>query len=243
MDTRYPVNPSVAIGATQRSVTPPDALLIATNLLGASYVNDPVALSEGSAVGSSDGSSLGSSVTDSLGVGFGAASSSDEVFDSAKIANKTIPAITRKRIPDELLFFAVVFGAAAGAAFGALVAENEEVEEEPRVGTGGMTNLDTSTVFALRFLTEVRFALFLAVRLADFLTDFFTAFFTVRLALRLAGRFAAAFLTGRFFAAAFFFVATITPSDHWNFLSEAYLSVELLLGKQASALLNLVKKA
>ena len=235
MDTRYPVNPSVAIGATQRSVTPPDALLIATNLLGASYVNDPLALSEGSAVGSS----LGSSVTDSLGVGFGAASSSDEVFDSAKIANKTIPAITRKRIPDELLFFAVVFGAAAGAAFGALVAENEEVEEEPRVGTGGITNLDTSTVFALRFLTEVRLALFLAVRLADF----FTAFFTVRLALRLAGRFAAAFLAGRFFAAAFFFVATITPSDHWNFLSEAYLSVELLLGKQASALLNLVKKA
>ncbi|MEY3346921.1 MAG: hypothetical protein RIR40_646 [Actinomycetota bacterium] len=239
MDTRYPVNPSVAIGATQRSVTPPDALLIATNLLGASYVNDPLALSEGSAVGSSDGSSLGSSVTDSLGVGFGAASSSDEVFDSAKIANKTIPAITRKRIPDELLFLAGAFGAAAGAAFGALVAENEEVEEEPRVGTGGMTNLDTSTVFALRFLTEVRFALFLAVRLADFLT----AFFTVRLALRLAGRFAAAFLAGRFFAAAFFFVATITPSDHWNFLSEAYLSVELLLGKQASALLNLVKKA
>lgn len=235
MDTRYPVNPSVAIGATQRSVTPPDALLIATNLLGASYVNDPLALSEGSAVGSS----LGSSVTDSLGVGFGAASSSDEVFDSAKIANKTIPAITRKRIPEELLFFAGAFGAAAGAAFGALVAENEEVEEEPRVGTGGMTNLDTSTVFALRFLTEVRFALFLAVRLADFLTDFFT----VRLALRLAGRFAAAFLAGRFFAAAFFFVATITPSDHWNFLSEAYLSVELLLGKQASALLNLVKKA
>lgn len=239
MDTRYPVNPSVAIGATQRSVTPPDALLIATNLLGASYVNDPLALSEGSAVGSSDGSSLGSSVTDSLGVGFGAASSSDEVFDSAKIANKTIPAITRKRIPDELLFLAGAFGAAAGAAFGALVAENEEVEEEPRVGTGGMTNLDTSTVFALRFLPEVRFALFLAVRLADFLT----AFFTVRLALRLAGRFAAAFLAGRFFAAAFFFVATITPSDHWNFLSEAYLSVELLLGKQASALLNLVKKA
>lgn len=239
MDTRYPVNPSVAIGATQRSVTPPDALLIATNLLGASYVNDPLALSEGSAVGSSDGSSLGSTVTDSLGVGFGAASSSDEVFDSAKIANKTIPAITRKRIPDELLFLAGAFGAAAGAAFGALVAENEEVEEEPRVGTGGMTNLDTSTVFALRFFTEVRFALFLAVRLADFLT----AFFTVRLALRLAGRFAAAFLAGRFFAAAFFFVATITPSDHWNFLSEAYLSVELLLGKQASALLNLVKKA
>lgn len=239
MDTRYPVNPSVAIGATQRSVTPPDALLIATNLLGASYVNDPLALSEGSAVGSSDGSSLGSTVTDSLGVGFGAASSSDEVFDSAKIANKTIPAITRKRIPDELLFLAGAFGAAAGAAFGALVAENEEVEEEPRVGTGGITNLDTSTVFALRFLTEVRFALFLAVRLADFLT----AFFTVRLALRLAGRFAAAFLAGRFFAAAFFFVATITPSDHWNFLSEAYLSVELLLGKQASALLNLVKKA
>jgi hypothetical protein len=202
-------------------------------------VNDPLALSEGSAVGSSDGSSLGSTVTDSLGVGFGAASSSDEVFDSAKIANKTIPAITRKRIPDELLFLAGAFGAAAGAAFGALVAENEEVEEEPRVGTGGMTNLDTSTVFALRFLTEVRFALFLAVRLADFLT----AFFTVRLALRLAGRFAAAFLAGRFFAAAFFFVATITPSDHWNFLSEAYLSVELLLGKQASALLNLVKKA
>lgn len=235
MDTRYPVNPSVAIGATQRSVTPPDALLIATNLLGASYVNDPLALSEGSAVGSS----LGSSVTDSLGVGFGAASSSDEVFDSAKIANKTIPAITRKRIPEELLFFAGAFGAAAGAAFGALVAENEEVEEEPRVGTGGITNLDTSTVFALRFLTEVRFALFLAVRLADLLTDFFT----VRLALRLAGRFAAAFLAGRFFAAAFFFVATITPSDHWNFLSEAYLSVELLLGKQASALLNLVKKA
>jgi hypothetical protein len=168
-------------------------------------VKEPDALSDGSAVGSS----LGSSVTDSDGVGFGAASSSDEVFDKAKIANKTIPAITRKRIPDELLFLAGAFDAAAGAAFGALVAENEEVEEEPRVGTGGITNLDTSTVFALRFLPEVRLALFLAVLLADFLT----AFFTERFAVRLAGRFAAAFLAGRFFAAAFFLVATITPSD------------------------------
>jgi hypothetical protein len=96
-----------------------------------------------------------------------------------------------------------VLGADAGAALGALVVENEEVEELPRVGTGGITNLDTSTVF------ELRLALFFAARFADFLT----AFFTVRLAVRLAGRFAATRFAGRFFAAAFFFVATITPSD------------------------------
>jgi hypothetical protein len=104
-----------------------------------------------------------------------------------------------------------VFGADAGAALGALVVENEEVEELPRVGTGGITNLDTSTVFALRLALFFagRFTLFFAARFADFLT----AFFTVRLAVRLAGRFAATRFAGRFFAAAFFFVATITPSD------------------------------
>lgn len=170
------------------------------------------------------GSSLGSSVTDSDGVGFGAASSSDEVFDSAKIANKTIPAITKNKIPDELLFFAGVFGADAGAALGALVEEKEEVEELPRVGTGGITNLETSTVFALRFALFLagRFALFFAVRFADFLT----AFFTVRFAVRFAGRFAATRFAGRFFAAAFFLVATITPSDHGIYLTQAYLCRE-----------------
>jgi hypothetical protein len=36
IETKYPVSPSVAIGATQRRVTPPEALLIATNFEGAS---------------------------------------------------------------------------------------------------------------------------------------------------------------------------------------------------------------
>jgi len=108
-------------------------------------------------------------------------------------------------MPDELFFLAGDLGAAAGAAFGALVEEKEEVEADPREGTGGITNLETSTVFALRFRT------FLVERFALFFTALFAVFLTARFAVRFAGRFAATRLAGRFFAAAFFFVATITP--------------------------------
>ena len=177
---------------------------MATKLCGASYVREPVdsvSLSEGSAVGSSE--------IDSEAAGLGAAPSSSEEFESAKIANKTTPAITRKRIPLELFLAGAAGAAAAFAGAGVL-----ETVVAPRVGTGGITIFDAST-FADDFFATARFGAFLVGRFvgrfagaffggrfADFLTAFLTAF--------LAGRFAAAFLTGRL-AEAFFFAATTTP--------------------------------
>lgn len=158
-----------------------------------------MALSEGSAVGSSD--------IDSDAAGFGAAPSSLDELVRAKIARRTTPATTRKRIPLELFFAGAAAGAAAFAGAGVLV-----TVVEPRVGTGGITILEASTLLE-DFFADARFAgaflggrfaaAFLAGRFADFV-DFFAAF--------LAGRFAAAFFTGRF--AAFFFAATTTPSSH-----------------------------
>jgi hypothetical protein len=147
---------------------------------------------------------VGSSDIDSDAVGFGVASSLSEEFVSAKIARRTTPAITKKRTPFEF-FFAGADGAATDfAGAGVLV-----TVVAPRVGTGGITILDASTL-AEDFLATARLAgAFLAGRFAA-LVDFFAAFF--------AGRFAAAFFTGRFardFAgrfAAFFFAATTTPS-------------------------------
>jgi hypothetical protein len=166
---------------------------MATKLCGASYVREPVdsvSLSEGSAVGSSE--------IDSEAAGLGAAPSSSEEFESAKIASNTTPAITRKRIPLELFLAGAAGAAAAFAGAGVL-----ETVVAPRVGTGGITIFDAST-FADDFFATARFGAFFAGRFAgaffggrfaDFLTAFLTAF--------LAGRFAAAFLTGRL-AEAFF---------------------------------------
>lgn len=148
---------------------------------------------------------------DSEAVGVGAASSLLDEFESAKIAKRTTPAITRKRTPFE---FFLAGAAGAGVGFdgaGALV-----TVVDPRVGTGGMTIFAASTFvdvlfatarfgedfFAGDFFGETFFTgAFLAGRFVAF-ADFFAAAF--------AGRFAAAFLIGRF--AAFFFAATITPS-------------------------------
>lgn len=163
----------------------------------------------------SDGSAVGSSEIDSEAVGCGAASSFDEEFESAKIAKRTTPAITRKRTPFEF-FFAGADGAAAGLeGAGVLV-----TVVDPRVGTGGITIFVASTFAEDRFATA-RFeedflagaffgatllaGAFFAGRLVDF-ADFFAADF--------AGRFAAAFLIGRF--ADFFFAATTTPSSIRN---------------------------
>jgi hypothetical protein len=120
-------------------------------------------------------------------------------LESANIASKTTPAITKKNTPEELFFFSGVLEDDCAALLATLEAEveNELLDEAPRVGTGGITSFETSTVFALRF------AVFLAGRFelrADFLAVRFTA--------RFAGRLAAARFAGRFFAADFFFDAT-----------------------------------
>ena len=122
--------------------------------------------------------------------------SSFDELESAKIANRTTPAITRKKTPFEFFFFATGLADEVDVAgFGVL--EVEVKVDEPRVGTGGITNLETSTVLALRF--------------ADFLAGRFALradFFAVRFTARFAGRFAAALFAGRLRAADFFFVAT-----------------------------------
>jgi hypothetical protein len=148
---------------------------------------------------------------DSDAVGFGAAPSSFEELVSEKIASRTTPAITRKRIPLEFFFAGVETDGEADLAGAGVL----ETVVDPRVGTGGITILEASTLAEV-FLAEPRFAedffpedfltgrfaaAFFGGRFADFV-DFFAAF--------LAGRLAAAFLTGRF--AAFFFAATTTPS-------------------------------
>ena len=150
----------------------------------------------------SDGSAVGSSDIDSEAVGVGAASSLLDEFESAKIASRTTPAITRKRTPFEF-FFAGADGAAVGfEGAGVLV-----TLVDPRVGTGGMT------IFVASIFVDVRFA---TARFGEdfFAGDFFGetfltgAFFAGRL-VDFADFLAVAF-TGRF--AAFFFAATTTPS-------------------------------
>jgi hypothetical protein len=86
----------------------------------------------GSALESAEGLSLGS--TDSEAVGVGAASS-EALFDSAKIASKTIPTMTRIRTVGELFFAGAVgiLGAETFAAAGVL-----DTEVVPREGTGGI---------------------------------------------------------------------------------------------------------
>lgn len=194
----YPVIPSAAAGVFQRSVTPPDALVIATNPSGASCA----------ASASADASGVGDSeiVADSVGVG---AASSDELFRLETIKPRIkIPSNT-KSVTRVELFLAGAAGAALAEelvpAFGVV---ETIVGVDDLLGTGGIT------IFAE---PDPRFADFLATFFADFLTDFFAAFLAGRFTAFLtedffaddffAVRFAA-FLAGDFFAA-FFFAATI----------------------------------
>ena len=182
--------PSVAAGAFQRRVTPPFPLLIATKPTGASCAARAVP-SLSLFVG--EGSTL------SEAFGFGAAESSLSLFDSAKIARTTIPAITKKRTVGELDFLTGADGVVPFAGAGVV-----EIEVVGRFGTGGITILVASTFDAELFLTLRFVAAFLTVRLTLFLlaraVDFFAAgFFTL-------------FLTGRF-AGAFFLAATNLSSN------------------------------
>jgi len=194
----YPVIPSAAAGVFQRSVTPPDALVIATNPSGASCA----------ASASADASGVGDSeiVADSVGVG---AASSDELFRLETIKPRIkIPSKT-KSVTRVELFLAGAAGAALAEelvpAFGVV---ETIVGVDDLLGTGGIT------IFAE---PDPRFADFLATFFADFLTDFFAAFLAGRFTAFLAEDFFAddffavrfaAFLAGDFFAA-FFFAATI----------------------------------
>ena len=194
----YPVIPSAAAGVFQRSVTPPDALVIATNPSGASCA----------ASASADASGVGDSeiVADSVGVG---AASSDELFRLETIKPRIkIPSNT-KSVTRVELFLAGAAGAALAEelvpAFGVV---ETIVGVDDLLGTGGIT------IFAE---PDPRFADFLATFFADFLTDFFAAFLAGRFTAFLAEDFFAddffavrfaAFLAGDFFAA-FFFAATI----------------------------------
>jgi len=194
----YPVIPSAAAGVFQRSVTPPDALVIATNPSGASCA----------ASASADAFGVGDSeiVADSVGVG---AASSDELFRLETIKPRIkIPSNT-KSVTRVELFLAGAAGAALAEelvpAFGVV---ETIVGVDDLLGTGGIT------IFAE---PDPRFADFLATFFADFLTDFFAAFLAGRFTAFLAEDFFAddffavrfaAFLAGDFFAA-FFFAATI----------------------------------
>jgi hypothetical protein len=170
--------------------------------------------------GSSLGSSVGSSLTDSDAVGFGAASSSEEELDRAKIASKTTPAMTRNKMLDEFFFVGALEEDAGLLATGVVVV----AEVVPREGTGGITIFVASTpagglgsaFFIGRlvdedFLTEDFFTDDLLE--ADFFVVAFlaTAFFALFF---VAGRFAPDFFAALFFAgrAAFFLVATLAPS-------------------------------
>ena len=194
----YPVIPSAAAGVFQRSVTPPDALVIATNPSGASCA----------ASASADASGVGDSeiVADSVGVG---AASSDELFRLETIK-------PRIKIPSKTKSVTRLEPFLAGAAGAALAEELVPAfgVVETIVGVDDLLGTGEITIFAE---PDPRFADFLATFFADFLTDFFAAFLAGRFTAFLtedffaddffAVRFAA-FLAGDFFAA-FFFAATI----------------------------------
>ena len=194
--------PSAAAGAFHRRVTPPLPLLIATNPTGASYAESAVdSLSLGDGFASAD------SETDSFGIG--APESSLSLFVRAKIARRTIPAITIKRTVGELVFFA---GAEVETLLlGAGVVDTDVVE---RLGTGGISIFVASTFDAdAEIFFTGRFV-------AAFFTGRLTLFFVARAGLfRVAGFFAgrlgATFLAGRF-AGAFFLAATNLSFNQFN---------------------------
>lgn len=171
-----------------------------------------------SALEEAEALALAEALTEVEGVG---AASSEALFDSAKIASKTIPTTTRIKTVGELFFAGAVgiLGVETFAAAGVL-----DTEVVPREGTGGICIFAASTLAAETFF-EPLFADFLG---ADFLgADFFTVFFALDLRavaepLLFTGFFAATFFTTFFvdffagrLAGAFFFAATIHSSHNF----------------------------
>ena len=196
----------------------------------------PVVLAGSVIAGVSSGAadSVASGAADSIAAGTSGAISSLSLFELViTIAPTTrIPSSTAKRAFDDDLLLALVagFGAVAGLALAAEVrgAAGDGVVETftrdpPTDGTGGMTTCDAIFLRAADFFTVFFAVDFFAV---DFLATFFavffftTAFLTALLgalffaALFLAGDFFAVFLAvdffgAAFFAADFFFTATV----------------------------------
>lgn len=203
---------------------------------GASPVVLAGSVTTGVSSGAADSVTAGvsSGAADSVAAGVSGAISSLSLFELViTIApTKRIPSRTAKRAFDDDLLLELVagFGAAAGLALAAEVcgAAGDGVVETftrdpPTDGTGGMTTCDAIFLRAADFFTVFFAVDFFAV---DFLATFFavffftTAFLTALLgalffaALFLAGDFFAVFLAvdffgAAFFAADFFFTATV----------------------------------
>lgn len=203
---------------------------------GASPVVLAGSVTTGVSSGAADSVTAGvsSGAADSVATGVSVVISSPSLFELVITIAPTrrIPSSTAKRTFDDDLLLALVagFGAVAGLALAAEVrgAAGDGVVETftrdpPTNGTGGMTTCDAIFLRAADF-----FAVFLAVDFfaVDFLATFFvvffftTAFLTALLgalffaALFLAGDFFAVFLAvdffgAAFFAADFFFTATV----------------------------------
>jgi len=213
ISTLIPVNPSVAIGATQRRVKP-SALLSATNLDGASTVATAAVV----ALADADADSL--AVAAGIeGAGPAASSPLFEDFDQTIIANKAIATTTANTTrPDAPCFGAAAAGLGATATgFGATA---------DVTGTAGVETLEAEDFFAL-FLTARFAGAFLATFFAAlfFTTRFAVAFFAVFFAVRFAGAFLATFFAALFFTTRFavdFFLATDFLAA--DFLAGAFLA-------------------
>ena len=203
---------------------------------GASPVVLAGSVTTGVSSGAADSVAAGvsSGAADSVAAGVSVAISSLSLFELViTIApTKRIPSRTAKRAFDDDLLFGLVAGfeAAAGVALAAEVrgAAGDGVVETftrdpPTDGTGGMTTCDAIFLRAADFFTVFFAVDFFAV---DFLATFFAVFFFTTAflpallgalffaALFLAGDFFAVFLAvdffgAAFFAADFFFTATV----------------------------------
>jgi len=213
ISTLIPVNPSVAIGATQRRVKP-SALLSATNLDGASTVATAAVVALADALAEAE------SLADAEAVGAGVeVLALLEDFDQTIIPNKTIPTTTANTTrPDAPCFGATAAGLGATATgFGATA---------DVTATAGVETLEAEDFFAL-FLTARFAGAFLATFLAAlFLTTrFAVTFFAVFFAVRFAGAFLATLLAALFFTTRFavdFFLATDFLAA--DFLAGAFLA-------------------
>ena len=211
ISTLIPVNPSVAIGASQRRVKP-SALLRATNLDGASTVATAavVALADADAESLADADAVGAGVV---------VLALFEDFDQTIIANKAIPTTTANTTrPD-----APCFGAAA-AGLGATATGFGTTADV--TATAGLETLEAEDFLAL-FLTARFAGAFLATFFAAlfFTTRFAVAFFAVFFAVRFAGAFLATFFAALFFTTRFavdFFLATDFLAA--DFLAGAFLA-------------------
>ena len=122
------MSPSTAVGAFQRSVTPPLALLIATKLCGASCAERVALLAD------SEGVALADALGDCEAEGV-VATSSEDLFESAKNARTTIPRTTRINGVGELFFAGALGVETAGDLTGA---DEVATGEFDRDGTGGI---------------------------------------------------------------------------------------------------------